>query len=70
MKRNGPRGVSKEDVITMKSLLISRDIVAIDAAAAKLFGTEPEKVDHIRIANEMKLGVMDLNKLSINRIIM
>jgi len=70
MKRNGPRGVSKEDVVTMKSLLISRDIVAIDAAAAKLFGTEPEKVDYIRIANEMKLGVMDLNKLSINRIIM
>jgi uncharacterized protein (DUF362 family) len=70
MKRNGPRGVSKEDVITMKSLLISGDIVAIDAAAAKLFGTEPEKVDYIRIANDMKLGVMDLNKLSINRIIM
>ena len=70
MKRNGPRGRSKEDIITMKSLLISRDIVAIDAAAAKLFGTEPEKVDYIRIANEMKLGVMDLNKLSINRIIM
>jgi uncharacterized protein (DUF362 family) len=70
MKRNGPRGVSKEDIITMKSLLISRDIVAIDAAAAKLFGTEPEKVDYIRIANQMKLGVMDLNKLSINRIIM
>jgi uncharacterized protein (DUF362 family) len=70
MKRNGPRGVSKEDVVTMKSLIISRDIVAADAAAAKLFGTEPEKVDYIRIANQMKLGVMDLNKLSINRIIM
>jgi len=54
----------------MKSLLISRDIVAIDAAAAKLFGTEPEKVDYIRIANQMKLGEIDLNKLSINRIIM
>ena len=70
MKRNGPKGVSKEDIITMKSLIISRDIVAADAAAAKLFGTEPEKVDYIRIANQMKLGVMDLNKLSINRIIM
>jgi uncharacterized protein (DUF362 family) len=70
MKRNGPRGGSKEDLVTMKSLLISRDIVAIDAAAAKLFGTEPEKIDYIRIANQMKLGVMDLNKLSINRIIM
>jgi uncharacterized protein (DUF362 family) len=70
MKRNGPKGVSKDDIITMKSLLISRDVVASDAAAAKLFGAEPEKVDYIRIASEMKLGVMDLNKLSINRIIM
>jgi uncharacterized protein (DUF362 family) len=70
MKRNGPKGTSKEDLITMKSMIISRDIVAADAAAAKLFGTEPEKVDYIRIANQMKLGVMDLNKLSINRIIM
>jgi uncharacterized protein (DUF362 family) len=70
MKRNGPKGVSKEDLVMMKSLIISKDIVAADAAGAKLFGTEPEKVDYIRIANEMKLGVMDLNKLSINRIIM
>jgi uncharacterized protein (DUF362 family) len=70
MKRNGPKGVSKEDVITLKSLLISKDIVAADAAAAKLFGAEPEKTDYIRMASEMKLGVMDLNKLSINRIIM
>ena len=70
MKRNGPRGVSKEDLVTMKSLLISRDIVAVDAAAAKLFGTDPGEVEYIRKADEMKLGVMDLNKLSINRIIM
>src|ERR1035437_229001 len=70
MKRNGPRGVSKDDLVTMKSLIISRDIVAADAAAAKLFGTEPEKVDYIRIANQMRLGIMDLNRLSINRIIM
>jgi uncharacterized protein (DUF362 family) len=68
MKRNGPRGVSKEDVITMKSLLVSKDIVAIDAAAAKLYGSEPSSIDYIKIANNMKLGVMDLNKLSINRI--
>jgi uncharacterized protein (DUF362 family) len=70
MKRNGPRGVSKEDVITMKSLIISRDIVAADAAGAKLFGKEPEKIDYIRFASEMRLGEINLNKLSINRIIM
>lgn len=68
MKRNGPRGVSKEDVITLKSQIISTDIVAADAAAAKLFESEPEDIDYIRIAHEMKLGNMNLDKLNINRI--
>ncbi|MGB6031900.1 MAG: DUF362 domain-containing protein, partial [Bacteroidota bacterium] len=44
MKRNGPRGVSVKDVVTMKAQLISTDIVAVDTAATKLFGTEPEAV--------------------------
>ncbi|MBK7631155.1 MAG: DUF362 domain-containing protein [Ignavibacteriales bacterium] len=70
MKKNGPRGVSKDDVLTMKSQIISTDIVAADAAAAKLFGVDPEKIDYIRIANEMKLGSMNLDKLSIYRKIM
>jgi len=68
LKRNGPRGVSKADVITMKSQIISKDIVAADAAAAKLFGVEPENIQYIKIADEMKIGVKDLSKLSINRI--
>ena len=67
MKKNGPRGVSKDDVIKMKSQIVSTDLVAADAAAAKLFGVDPQNIDHIRIANEMKLGVMDLDKMSIYR---
>ncbi len=70
MKRNGPRGVSKNDVLTMKSQIISPDIVAADTAAAKLFGTDPNKIDYIRIADEMKIGTMNLDKLSIYRKIM
>lgn len=67
MKRNGPRGISKDDVVTMKSQIVSTDIVAADAAAAKLFGFEPKDIDYIRIAGEMKLGNTDLEKLSIYR---
>lgn len=67
MKRNGPRGVSKDDVITMKSQIVSTDIVAADAAAAKLFGVQPKDIDYIRIAAEMNLGSIDLEKLSIYR---
>ena len=70
MKRNGPRGVSTEDVIKMKSQIISTDIVAADAAAAKLFGQEPDNVSYIKLADELKIGTKDLSKLNINRIIM
>ncbi len=68
MMKNGPRGVSVEDIADMKSLLIAEDMVAIDAAASKIFGIEPRDVDYIRIADEMGLGTMDLSKLNIKRI--
>jgi uncharacterized protein (DUF362 family) len=68
MKNNGPRGTSMEDVVVMKSLIVSRDIVAADAASAKLLGFEPDEIGHIKIADEMHVGNMNLSKLSINRI--
>lgn len=67
MKRNGPRGVSKDDVVTMKSQIVSTDIVAADAAAAKLFGVDPAKIDYIRFASEMNLGNINLDKIPIFR---
>jgi uncharacterized protein (DUF362 family) len=68
MKRNGPRGVTVDDVVPMKSQIVSMDFVAADAAAAKIFGTEPSDIRHIQLAAEMNLGRIDLNALSINRI--
>ncbi|MGE5439770.1 MAG: DUF362 domain-containing protein, partial [Bacteroidota bacterium] len=68
MKNHGPRGVSKEDVVTMKSQIVSTDIVASDAAAIKLFGMDPESIDYLKHASDMRLGRKDLNKLNINRI--
>jgi len=68
MTKRGPRGVSEEDVVLMKSLLVSRDIVAVDAAAAKLFGADPTTIAYIKLAHEAGLGAIDLTKLSINRI--
>ncbi len=68
LKRNGPRGVSIADVLYPKSLLISSDIVAIDAAAVKIFGNEPDRIPYIRIADELNIGTKDLSRLSINRI--
>ena len=68
MKRNGPRGVSKEDLVPLKSLILSPDIVAADAAAAMIFGSRPEDIPYIKIAHEMKVGNMNLDQLSIKKI--
>jgi len=69
MKRNGPRGVSVQDVVFMKSMLLSTDMVAADAAGAKLFGVNPETIPHIRMAAGKGVGQMDLEKLNIKRIV-
>lgn len=68
MMRNGPRGVSENDVVKMRAQVLSTDFVAADAAGAKLYGVEPEAVRHIGLAAQMGLGRMDLQNLAINRI--
>lgn len=68
MMKNGPRGVSVNDVVTFKTLIISPDIVAIDAAAAKVFGQEPEDVSYIVKGQELGAGTWQLENLNINRI--
>ena len=68
MMRNGPRGVSKDDLSNMKSLMISTDWVALDAAGAKMMGLEPSKIEHLAIAAGMGIGKIDLTTLNIHRI--
>ncbi len=70
MKRNGPRGVSLADVVLMKSQIISTDIVAADAASAKLFGFNPDDILYISLAKELGVGTSDLSSLKINRIVL
>jgi uncharacterized protein (DUF362 family) len=67
MVRNGPRGISVEDLVEMRTLLVSTDIVATDAAAAKLLGHQPADVRHVKIADQMKLGTMNLDQVEIRR---
>ena len=68
MTRNGPRGVSEADIVIKKSLILSTDMVAADAAAAKIFGSEPSTIPYIKIAHEMGVGNMNLEELNIERI--
>jgi uncharacterized protein (DUF362 family) len=72
---NGPRGVSLDDVTNPKQLLLSRDIVAIDAASAAILKREMESKGHqfrnpnyVRRAADMGIGEADLTKLNIARL--
>ncbi|MDR2809141.1 MAG: DUF362 domain-containing protein [Tannerellaceae bacterium] len=72
MHQNGPQGKSAADVATIKSLLVSPDIIAIDTAALGLFN-QVKKLDmaavgHIGKGESLKLGSTDLSKLNIQRI--
>lgn len=72
MKTNGPRGRSTNDVANPKAMFVSADIVAVDTAATKFFGqleSMPlESVKHISMAQDLKLGTMDLSKLKVKKI--
>ncbi len=68
MVQHGPQGVSKEDIVQMKSQILTTDWVAGDTAAAKLLGVDVEKIEYIPIAQKMGLGTMNLESLNIKKI--
>ncbi len=65
---NGPSSAREKDIVLKKMLLLSTDIVAIDAAAIKIFGKEPESIRHVKMAHELGIGTMNLDELTIKRI--
>ena len=67
MVRNGPRGRTADDLVELRTLLASTDIVAVDAAAAKMLGLDPATVTHVRLAAGMNLGRIDLDQVDIRR---
>jgi len=70
MTQNGPRGTSTSDLARMQSLLVSSDIVAVDAAGALMMDHSPESISHLRIAAEMGIGEINLEKLNIQRVML
>jgi uncharacterized protein (DUF362 family) len=66
--KNGPQGVSKEDIVPMKSLILTTDWVAGDTAGARMLGIPVEKVEYIPLAHKMGLGNMNLETLNIKKI--
>jgi len=72
MKTNGPQGKSASDVVKLKSLLVSPDYVAVDAASMKLFSqvvpTDMKDVRYIALAEKNRVGTQNLEKLNVKRI--
>lgn len=68
MTRNGPRGISKSDIALRRMQIIGTDMVALDAAAAKVMELDPAKINHIVMADKLGIGTMNLDKLSIKRV--
>ncbi|MDR3652452.1 MAG: DUF362 domain-containing protein [Paludibacter sp.] len=72
MKSNGPQGKSESDVVLLKSLIVSHDFVAADTAALKLFSqvrpTDLKDVRYIGLAEKLRVGTENLEKLNIKRI--
>jgi uncharacterized protein (DUF362 family) len=70
MTNNGPMCYSKEFISKKKMQLISKDIVAIDAAGAKILGREPQDIKHVVYGSQKGLGNIDIEGLNIERIVL
>ena len=68
LRKNGPQGRAKEDGELAQYQMLGTDMVALDAAAAKLFGMKPEDLGYVKFAGEMGAGKADLSKVKIRRI--
>jgi uncharacterized protein (DUF362 family) len=50
------------------TLVVSQDIVAIDAYAARFFNIKPEALDYVKAGTAMKIGRSDLQNLKVQEI--
>ena len=65
--RNGPTGGSLNDVRRKDIVIASKDWVAVDAYATRLFGKSPGYVPYIAAAAKMRLGKANLSGLAIKK---
>lgn len=68
MPTNGPRGVTLNDVRTVKYQILSTDIVAADVLACKLLRTKPEDVRYVALAAKHGLGTADESRIDVVRL--
>jgi uncharacterized protein (DUF362 family) len=65
---NGPQGGNLTDVKEMNTIIAGFDPVAVDAYGATLFDLKPGDLSYLKEAHSRGLGVMDLEKLKIEKV--
>ena len=65
LTQQGPSGGKLEYVQVKNQVIAGVDPVAVDAYGTTLFGLQPQDIDYIVKAHELKLGEMDLEKIKI-----
>jgi len=70
MKTGGPRGYASSVYETARFQILSADIVAADAAAARTLGFEPSRFPYVGLAAAQGSGQADLSRLDIRRIVL
>lgn len=68
MLKNGPRGLSEEDLRNDRMQILGTDMVAVDTACAAVMGYDISDIAYIGMAREHGIGTTELEKLSIKRI--
>ena len=67
---DGPRSRSLKDVVRKSMQLLSKDMVALDAASSKILGEEAEDIKYIKIASDLGIGIGNLDELNVKRIVL
>lgn len=67
LTRNGPQGGRPSDTKLLKTLAASRDAAAIEAFGATLFDINPPDLPLLKLAQERKIGRIDLEKMNIEK---
>ena len=70
MTTGGPRGNASSVVKDLGGLLLSRDIVAVDTAAAKLAGFPLKPIGYLPAGEKLGLGTTNLEELTIRRVVL
>jgi len=68
MMENGPYGGTTDDLDMKKMQLLSADPVLVDTAAAKVLGRAPESIPYLKMAAELGLGSMDIDRAVVKRV--